>query len=417
MRILCVTTQVPYPLTSGAPLRSYNILRRLAADNEVYLIAFASTEGQRKGLAHLHEFCRMVVTVEPQHLGRLMGLQAAGAAMLRGQPPELGAAFSKELAREISRLTERVEFDVVQIEHGSMGMYVNVLSRQLRKRAVWVLHDIDFDKFRRIARIERRKDKMFRAWLHAKMMRRWQPQFAGLFGLCITMSDFDRELLLAANKSLSVQVSPNGVDTKRYHPLPEEMCSSNILFVGHMGYQPNVDAALYFSHEVLPLIRRRVAGCTLWIVGNSPAASVRHLAGNGVFVTGSVPDVVPYYKRSTVCVVPLRAGSGTRLKILEAMALGRPVVTTAAGCEGLNVIAGEHLLMADDSEGFAEHTVALLMNHDLRTKIAAKARDLVSVSYDWDVITTRLMSAFEELVSQNRQRQHDRGTNRSLMLT
>jgi sugar transferase (PEP-CTERM/EpsH1 system associated) len=398
MRILNITNQVPYPTMSGAPLRTYNILRRLARKSEVYLAAFTATQEQREGVAHLLEFCHEVVTVELKSLKEVMHSGKVLASILQGEPPELRLAFSEELATEIQRLVDRLDFDIVQIEHGSMGLYLEALPARLRKRAVWVLHDIDFDKFKRIARIERRKDTKLRAWIHAMMMRRWQPHFASFFDHCITMSGADRRLLLAANGSLRVEVSPNGVDTNHYRPLPDAGDTAEMLFIGNMGYQPNADAALYFCNEILPLIRKRTADAKLWIVGISPEPFVRQLEGNGVFVTGGVPDVVPYYMRSKVCVAPLRAGSGTRLKILEAMALGRAVVSTSLGCEGLDVVDGEHILIADDSKQFAEQTVKLLTNNELRTRIATRARGFVVASYDWDVIVEKLMDDFDGTV-------------------
>jgi glycosyltransferase involved in cell wall biosynthesis len=387
---------------SGAPLRTYNILRRLARNSEVYLAAFTATQEQREGVAHLLEFCREVVTVELKSLKKELHSGKVLTSILQGAPPELRLAFSEELAREIQKLADRVDFDIVQLEHGSMGLYLEALPARLRKRAVWVLHDIDFDKFKRIAQIEQRKARKVRAWIHAMMMRRWQPHFASFFGHCVTMSGADRRLLLAANGNLRVEVSPNGVDTNHYRPLPDEGDTAEMLFIGNMGYPPNVDAAVYFCNEVLPLIRRSVADAKLWIVGISPEPSVRQLAGNGVFVTGAVPDVVPYYRTSKVCVAPLRAGSGTRLKILEGMALGRAIVSTSIGCEGLDVVDGEHILIADDSKLFAEQTVKLLTNHELRARISAKAREFVAASYDWDVIAEKLMNNFDGLARRGR---------------
>jgi glycosyltransferase involved in cell wall biosynthesis len=387
---------------SGASLRTYNILRRFARDNEVYLAAFNATDDQSEGVANLLEFCRAVVTARRRSLKEGMRVGKILTSLLRGEPAELRVAFSEELASKIRTLADRVDFDVVQIEHGSMGMYLQALPARLRKRAVWVLHDIDFDKFMRIAHIEARNATKMRAWIHATLMRRWQPHFASLFGLCVTMSEADQRLLLAANRNLRVEVSPNGVDTNHYRALPDEGDGAEMLFIGNMGYPPNVDGAVYFCQEVLPLIRKEVADARLWIVGIGPAASVRRLEGNGVFVTGSVPDIVPYYKRSTVCVVPLRAGSGTRLKILEAMALGRPVVSTSIGCEGLDVVGGEHILIADGSDLFAEQTVKLLKNKELRVRISATAREFVAASYDWDGIAERLMKDFDGLSRQVR---------------
>lgn len=368
----------------------------------MYLAAFRATDEQEEGVAHLLEFCREVVTVRHKSLKDVMHFGKVLTSMLQGEPPELRLAFSEELATQIRRLADRVDFDIVQIEHGSMGMYLDALPPQLRKRAVWVLHDIDFDKFKQIAHIERTKDTKMRAWIHAMMMRRWQPHFASLFGLCVTMSEADRRLLLSANRSLRVEVAPNGVDTNHYRPLPDEGDAADMLFIGNMGYQPNVDAAVYFCHEVLPLIRRDVPDAKLWIVGINPGAPVRRLEGNGVFITGGVPDVIPYYRRSKVCVVPLRAGSGTRLKVLEAMALGRPVVSTTMGCEGLEVVDGEHILIADDTKLLAEQTVKLLRHNELRARIAAKARAFVVASYDWDIIAEKLMNDLDGLARQDR---------------
>jgi len=380
---------------SGAPLRTYNVLRRFAKDHEVYLAAFSAREEQKEGVAHLLEFCQEVVAIRPRSLREMMQPWKVLTSMLHGEPPELRLAFSDELAREIRRLVDRIDFDVVLIEHGSMGMYLEALPVQSRKRAVWILHDIDFHKFMRIVHIERRKSTKLRAWIHAVMMRRWQPHFASFFDHCVTMSEADRNLLLSANRSLRVEVSPNGVDTIRYRPLPDEDDGAEMLFIGNMGYQPNADAAVYFCHEVLPLIRKDVPHAKLWIVGIDPGPSVRQLGGDGVFVTGGVPDVVTYYKRSKVCVVPLRAGSGTRLKVLEAMALGRPIVSTSLGCEGLDVVDGEHLLIADDNELIAKKTVELLTCKESRARIAAKAREFVVGLYDWDVIVKKLINEFE----------------------
>ena len=398
MRILNITNQIPYPVFSGAPLRTYNVIRQFAKNHEVYLAAFLETEEQRKGINQLLEICKGVVAVQKTKRRELIRWVKGVKYTLQGEPPELKISFSEELAKEILNLAAHVDFDIVQIEHGSMGLYLEVLPALLRNRVVWILHDIDFDKFRKIARIERKVDRKIRAWIHSVIMKRWQPQFAERFGLCITMSEADRRLLLSRNRNLRIEVSPNGVDTHLYQPLPFEDKANKVLFVGNMGYQPNVDAAIYFCGEILPLIRNRINDVELWIVGIKPNAAVKKLEGNGVFVTGGVPDIGPYYGRSKVCVVPLRAGSGTRLKILEAMAIGRPVVSTSIGCEGLDVSAGENIFIANDSKRFAELTVELLRNEDMRKMVAEKAREFVVASYDWDVIARKLLGVYGRMV-------------------
>jgi glycosyltransferase involved in cell wall biosynthesis len=183
-----------------------------------------------------------------------------------------------------------------------------------------------------------------------------------------------------------------------YQPLPQEDVFPALLFIGDMSYVPCVDAMLYFCREVLPRIRNVVSEVELWIVGKDPLPEVARLGNNGVHVTGQVDSVMPYYERSTVCVVPLRAGGGTRLKILEAMALGRPVVSTTIGCEGLDVVDGEHLLIADSPERFVEKTVRLLEDRMLYRHIATNGRQLVVARYDWDVIARQLMQVYAEMV-------------------
>jgi len=195
-------------------------------------------------------------------------------------------------------------------------------------------------------------------------------------------------------------VIPNGVDIQKYQPLPAENASPVLLFIGNMGYPPCVDAVLYFCREIFPRIRSVLSAAELWIVGRDPRPEVLQLNGDGVHVTGRVDDVIPYYQQSAVCVVPLRAGGGTRLKILEAMALGRPVVSTTIGCEGLDVVDGEHLLIADNPKQFAEKTVRLLTDRQLYQHISTNGRQLVEARYDWDKIAGRLMEVYAFMLEQ-----------------
>jgi glycosyltransferase involved in cell wall biosynthesis len=155
-------------------------------------------------------------------------------------------------------------------------------------------------------------------------------------------------------------------------------------------------------NDILPRLRRLIGDVELWIVGRSPAPEVLRLDGGSIRVTGTVPDVVPYYERSAVAVVPLRAGSGTRLKILEAMALGRPVVSTSVGCEGLDVEHERHLLVADDAEAFARQTARLLADGALYRRLADEGRRLVEARYDWSVLGDRLLDVYAQATGQPR---------------
>jgi glycosyltransferase involved in cell wall biosynthesis len=319
---------------------------------------------------------------------------------LAGKPPELKLLHSEELGGKIRQLISTMDFDVVQIEHARMGLYLETLPQNRRCKSILMFHNFTFQQYNRVSQIEQRWDRKLRALLNSVAMRQWEPRYAERFDHCTTVSEIDRRLLLKANPRLRVDVIPNGVDIQKYQPLPAENASPALLFIGNMGYPPCVDAALYFCREIFPRIRRTISAAELWIVGRDPRPEVLQLNGDGVHVTGRVDDVIPYYRQSAVCVVPLRAGGGTRLKILEAMALGRPVVSTTIGCEGLEVVDGEHLLIADGPEQFAEKTVCLLTDRQLYQHISTKGRQLVQTRYDWDKIAGRLMEVYAFMLEQ-----------------
>jgi len=397
MRILIITDYLPYPPISGDRIRVYNLIRRVAMKHQVALAAPIRTLAERNSISHLHEFCYKIETANlPRRLPvfHAPGLLCYGLA---GKPLELKFLFSKTLAEKIRQLAFTQDFDIVQIEHSRMALYLEALPQGARCKRILVFHNIASYQYDRIFHIEKGLVNRMRALLHSRMMHHWEPQYAERFDRCITTSEFDRHLLMEANSHLTIDVVPNGVDTQRLKPLVMEEMQPALLFIGTMNYTPCADAVLYFCKQMLPHIRRVLAEVQVWIVGADPSPEVIRLNGDNVHVTGRVEDVVPYYRRSAVFIVPLRAGGGTRLKILEAMALGRPVVSTSIGCEGLNVVDGQHLLIADSPKQFAEQTIRLLTDKLLYQRIIAEARQLVVAKYDWDGIAGQLMDIYSNL--------------------
>jgi glycosyltransferase involved in cell wall biosynthesis len=287
------------------------------------------------------------------------------------------------MARKISRVVNELGVDIVHVEHSFMARYVEAVPRESRAKTVLCFHNVGAAQYRRMLRM--RLGPVGRA--------------VGLAKWAIVVSEAERELLRRANPRLPVTVVENGVDTRALGPLPDSRREDTLLFVGTFTYPPNVDAARYFCRAVLPLVRREVPGARVVLVGHEPPPSVRALAGTeGVVVTGSVPDVTPYYAEATACVAPLRAGGGTRLKILEAMALGRVVVSTTFGAEGLDVVDGEHVLLADTPRRFADATVRLLRDAGLRRRLSENARARVVSQYDWSAIGDELVRTYGGLV-------------------
>jgi len=193
-----------------------------------------------------------------------------------------------------------------------------------------------------------------------------------------------------------VKVIPNAVCPAAL--LSESSGTNTLLFVGTMSYPPNADAVRFFCKQIFPLIRQRVPDVKLCVVGLEPPPEVRALEALGnIVVTGEVEDLTEYYRQAQVVIVPMRAGAGTRLKILEAMALGRPVVSTSVGCEGLAVRHGEHLMVADQPADFAGQVIELLANHEQRRRLCQRARRLVEQHHDWNVIGEQFLNLFRQL--------------------
>lgn len=397
MRILMITDHVPYPPIAGTPLRNYNLLQRISGEHEVWLATFTRGTEESEGVQQMQEICKGVETTTIKQSSVLARPVDALRYLLTGRPPELRFYASADLTRKIQRLVSLVDFDVVEIVDSYMALYLEILPQELKTKTLLTFIDVVYDKNDRIYRLEMKRTRKLRTWLYGRMMRGWEPYYCEQFARCITVSHSDRRLLLAANPRLQIDVIPNGVDTHLYQPLPDSSPAPVLIFVGNMAYRPNIDAMVYFCREILPRIRQVVSDVELWIVGKNPPPEVDRLNGNGVHVTGRVDDLRPFYIRSTACVVPLRAGGGTRLKILEAMALGRPVVSTSIGCEGIDAIDSEHIYIADRPDEFADKTVRLLTDVALRRSFSSRARELVVNHYDWDIIAKQLVQTYTKV--------------------
>jgi polysaccharide biosynthesis protein PslH len=397
MRILTITNHIPYPANSGYPLRVYNLLYRIAREHEIWLATFIPAGLNPNYISHLQKFCQGIETAVFQNQGALSHPAKALKYFIKGVPPDLRMYESRELASKIRCLITQVDFDIVQIEDSHMCTYLDILPKVILPRTLLTFHDVNFRKSDRLIQVETKNTRKARIWLHSRMMRRWEPFYAERFGGCIVVSESDRRVLLSSNPRLKIDVVPNGVDTNLYQPLPYSKISPALIFVGNMEYRPNIDAMIYFCRDIYPQLLREFSDLELWIVGINPSLEVKQLEGNGVHVTGCVEDVRPIYGRSTVCIIPLRAGGGSRLKILEAMALGRPVVSTSIGCEGLEVVDGKHLFIADTPHQFAEKTLSLLKDRELRQRIIAQARELVVSRYDWEVIAQQALQVYSRI--------------------
>jgi glycosyltransferase involved in cell wall biosynthesis len=218
--------------------------------------------------------------------------------------------------------------------------------------------------------------------------------------MCVCVSVEDQAKLASICPGIETEVIPNGVDLDYFKPEAIDQDRVNLVFTGSMDWQPNEDAVLYFCNHILPLIRAELPEIEFYIVGSNPSERVLRLRElKGVVVTGSVEDVRPYIADASVYVVPLRIGGGTRLKILQALAMRKAVVSTSIGCEGLNLQPDDHLLVADEPQPFAAHVIRLAKDRPFRDRLGRNGGVLVQKKYNWDIIVKRLDLAYRRLAS------------------
>jgi sugar transferase (PEP-CTERM/EpsH1 system associated) len=334
--------------------------------------------------------------------------------LLDPQPYAVGKYRSRAFRTRVRDLMATEDFDLVISDF--LPPVVNLPAR-LRCPSALFTHNVEADIWRRHADVA--TSALARHLLrvqHARMLR-FERHALERFDAVLAVSDQDRDTfarLYGDTLTRPVHVVPTGVDTEYFSPAPEPPAEApELVFTGSMDWLPNEDAMVFFCASILPLIRRRVPDVRLTIVGRSPTPVVAKLAdAAGVRVTGRVDDVRPYMRDGAVYVVPLRIGGGTRLKIFEAMAMGKAVVSTAIGAEGLPVRDGEHLLLTDDPAAFADAVVRLLHDRDARARIGAAARSLVAEHYDWGAAARVMDAALVECVARARSR-HAGATERS----
>ncbi|WP_448575962.1 glycosyltransferase [Thermomicrobium sp.] len=393
MRILVVSPVLPYPNHSGGAIRIAQLLRALAREHDVTLLASKPArldpEEARRALAP--------IAVIPVSVGWVIGEGPTRAKRLwqsRSLVSSRSALYwmlAGPLLDELRRLDWQ-RFDIVQVEYSPLGLLPLPRSLPL----VIDGHNIEH---RVLERISQRSGWLRGLWMRRECQRVRREEITAWrrASLCLAVSRVEAEEMRRCG-ARRVAVIPNGVDVRQMPFLPFDAAEpDHIVFVGNLRYWPNVEGVLWFVREVWPAIRARIPSARFSIVGYDPPSALGVLSAiDGVRLIGTVPVVTPWLARASVVVVPLRAGSGTRLKILEAFAAGRPVVTTSLGLEGIDAEPGRHVLVADDAASFGSAVVDLLSSSHHRAALAAEARRLVERSYDWDRIGEQLLAVYRQ---------------------
>ena len=383
MRMLFAALTSPYPPTNGQRIRNWSLLRALAAEGRrVNLVCFADGPAEAAADSALREVCDSVAWVvagsrgapAAGYLGRLRALPSSlpfGAWRMRS--PEMRAALAGELRQRA--------FDAVICDD------IYMLANIPPAGGVPVLlnkHDITHVILRRYLAHERNPLKRLYGEFESRKLHRWETRACASVDGVMACSRLDRELLAASTRR-PIAVVPNVIDTAEYPPAPDDDGRS-IVFAGAMDWYPNADAARFLAFRILPLVRKRVPEARFVIAGRAPEASLRKRLAGVAELTGWVPDIRDVIRRAALCVVPLRIGSGTRLKIVEAAAMQKCVVSTSIGAEGLDFVNGQEIVLADTPEAFADSIVELLADGARRRAIGAAARKRAVASHGLEAL-------------------------------
>lgn len=399
MRILILTPQLPYPAQQGTTLRNFNIIRNLAQRHSLDLISFLAPGQTLDAQSPLHKLCQRIDTV-PQPT-RALAQRARDT--LFSPLPDMGLRLeSAEMHELVRRRLHATSYDIVQIEGIEMAQY----AQSGECAVVFDDHNCEYLLQKRNCLTDLKNPRRWVAAAYSfvqwQKLRRYEAQICRRSQAVSAVSPADAQSLKSLTPELDFTVIPNGIDLAAFTPSHAPIASQPVLiFIGKMDYRPNIDAVLWFGRHVFPQIRQQQPDVRFQIIGLNPHARLDELRSMpGIEITGGVEDVRPFIAAATLYVIPLRVGGGTRFKALEAMACGKPIVSTSLGVEGIGVEDGQHLLIADTPQDFANAVLRLLADpHGQQSQtLWRNARIFVEKQYGWEQIVPKFDEIYAKIM-------------------
>jgi glycosyltransferase involved in cell wall biosynthesis len=390
-----------WPLDSGGRQRTFQIVSALSRAHDVTVITTHDpTENPAAARDALHH-CDRVISVP--HQGPKAGTARFALALARSwaspDPVDLWKWRVPAVRRHVADLLAARALDVIVADF--IFAQPN-LPRRPGVPVVFFEHNVEYRIWQRLAAVERRLGRRALLELEWRKVRRRERRALDRASLTIAVSDVDRRILERESPGARIEMVPTGVDTEYFAPSGHAEIPRRLVFTGSMDWYPNEDAIRYFATSLWPALRQRLPGISLTVVGRRPSAGLRGaLAGTGIELTGTVDDVRPYVDEAALYIVPLRVGGGTRLKIFEALAMGKAVVSTPVGAEGLALESGRHFVSAATDEAFVRAIVDLLAAPERRRALAAEGRRLVQEEYSWAQISRIFERHLEQAVQRH----------------
>jgi sugar transferase (PEP-CTERM/EpsH1 system associated) len=401
VNILWLSHFIPYPPQGGLLQRSYNLLREAARQNDIYLLAFRQRalhpthESVVEAVAELGKLCRHVEVVDiPWERWPLGWHVLVLYSLLSPQPYAVNWMRSRRMARRLRALLERVRIDLIHYDTIGLAHYLRVGGGVPK---VLNHHNIESDMMLRRAAREASPLKRLYFSLEGRKLAAYERRNCGLFQQNLAVSSLDAEILRAQVPGLAVTDIPNGVDVDYFRPAGRQVKRHHLVFAGSLDWYPNIKAMDFFCQEVWPALKRSVPGVSLLIVGRNPSAEFarRCQAHEGVWVQGYVEDIRPYLEAAEVYVCPIRDSGGTKLKVLDALAMGKAIVAHPVACEGIEVVPGRDVLLAERPEEFVRQIMKIVEDDDLRDSLGRCGRALVEERYSYRYIGERLRAVYK----------------------
>ncbi len=394
MKILFVTEQFPYPLDSGGNIRTFHIIRQLAKVHTVILAACERSGLTSADYEQLKPYCSEIKMFPPVPRDIFRQGYYLIDSLFGEKPYPINRNYSHQMRQWIQRKAGNV--DIIHFNHLDAACYADDLSGVF----VFDTHNLISNIYKKLVEKESNILKKWFLGVQLKKTLAYETRIIRKIRLCLVCSNPEKIEIESFVPGVRVQTVPNGVDTGAYR-LDENRAfkpsDRNLVFVGAMDYLPNSDGIRFFYEEVFGILQKRLPDIHLTVVGRNPPESIKRIQNKNLTVTGFVEDIGQWVGKADLMVVPIRVGGGTRIKILEGMAQGIPVLSTKIGAEGIDADHEKNIFIADTPEEIADGVIKLLENPDLRKSLARAGRELVEKEYDWNVVGQRLLAVYSSI--------------------
>jgi len=406
MKILQISTKKPYPPIDGGRIVSYNTIKYLAMRG--HSITLVSIVDKKEKIPELKKICKWI-PIQKNTFTSILGLLSN---LFLKTPYTISKYYSKKVKDTIRKILSKENFDIVHIDHLHMAYCGEFIQREFGLPIVLREHNVETTIMKRFYKNQKNPIIKFYAYLQWKKLYKYETKICEIFDKCLMITEEDKKKIEDMNSKVKTFIIPAGVDVSYFYPLKTEEEPYSLIFVGSMKWLPNIDAVLWFCNEFWSKLKKVFPEVKLYVVGQKPSKEITELGkkDKDIIITGFVKDIRPYVAKSSLYIVPLRIGGGMRLKILEAMAMGKPVISTSIGAEGIEAVDEKDIIIADDVERFVEKIIELLKDKNYRRKIAQNGEKLVKEKYRWESIVKKLEKEYMEAIESIEARRKQSGT-------